>query len=168
MGSKSFYECSLKEATKPSVQKHKHNGLVLSRVEPGAAISAVILDIFGELCNHIISYYCRGSLNSWGFFVGGYACIPVVTYWAKLFFSIIPLYKWFPKLFFHQYITFRCWRWNSEKVLRLVAIFLFQALQFIKKVLTFMLSYLHLPKNDFLKKLPIPSELQFTIYKFNN
>ena len=86
VGSKSFYECSLKEATKPSVQKHKPNGLVLFRVEPGAAISAVILDIFGELCNHITSYYCRGSLNSWGFFVGGYACIPVVTYWNKLFF----------------------------------------------------------------------------------
>ena len=64
VGSKSFYECSLKEATKPSVQKHKPNGLVLFRVEPGAAISAVILDIFGELCNHITSYYCRGSLNS--------------------------------------------------------------------------------------------------------
>lgn len=31
-----------------------------------------------------------------------------------------------------------------------------------------MLPYLHLPKNDFFKKLPIPSEFQFTIYKFNN
>ena len=64
VGSKSFYECSLKEATKPSMQKHKHNGLDLPRVGPGAAISAVILDIFGELYNHIISYYCRGNLNS--------------------------------------------------------------------------------------------------------
>lgn len=27
-------------------------------------LSAVILDIFGELCNHIVSYYCMGNLNS--------------------------------------------------------------------------------------------------------
>lgn len=42
----------------------KNNELFLSRAEPGAAISAVILDIFGELCNHIVSYYCMGNLNS--------------------------------------------------------------------------------------------------------
>lgn len=41
---------------------------------PGAAISAVVLDIFGELYNHIVSYCCEGSLNCLGFFVGGYAC----------------------------------------------------------------------------------------------
>lgn len=42
---------------------------------PEIAISAVVLDIFGELHNHTVSYYCAGSRNCWGFFAGGYAFI---------------------------------------------------------------------------------------------
>lgn len=42
---------------------------------PEIAIGAVVLDIFGELHNHTVSYYCAGSRNCWGFFAGGYAFI---------------------------------------------------------------------------------------------